>query len=574
MAMLNNLISDFSTQEKEILQFLYDNENTEKFGKLNEHLYILAKSKDDEKRPLVFRANTGELVETLKHISVPRDYDVYISKNTLKTKILSDRKLDDMIESGIINPLTSGGKSPKSKRGRSISCCVDNILGLKNIVIDIDAHDDLSPEEFEEAKQAFILALEENREEEGFIKPTLIYWSGRGMHIYYAINEYPAAMKRIYISIVDKLASFYAKLLKEYPLTLSMFELDRSASNNIAGLIRLIGTNNTHASVEPEVIEFNSIKYDLEELESVFGLSTPEERISRRTPKTKAKKRKIFTKNSNAYLLHRLNVLEEIVKCGDYENRRHLIIHLYYNTAINYYGIAQKALALEKTEALNNKFHHPMGKNDFKATIRCIDKKGFYKYSNKAFVDKLNLSDKEIDTYNLTRSNSNLNLSATRKAARDVKKADRNTKIIRAYKRTLSYSLAAKEVGVCVNTVKKVIRACGEPIKNLKKEQRNRKILANFRRNSNIKKAAKAGKVSVSTARNVIKKFKNINKQLWDFINSNNIQYARDIFEVKKQRNYLFNKEVYSFSKRMGAMMNINPINIQLATFPATRLAA
>ncbi len=549
----------FTPKICEVINYIFNSEKIEKYGCLKEHFYIFCKSSNNN---IVFRANSGEVISSLAPEKISSQFNIYISKNSLKTSVCSDNKLSASAEEGRYDALISGGKNSKSKAAYKITNCDGNILGLKNIVIDIDCHDALSPEELDTIKNSFMPCFIEYCEENQIPTPTLIYWSGRGFHIYYSIFEaYKKTQSWLYTLVVDKLIDSYQKFLDAYPFSLEELKIDTAASHNISGLIRLIGTPNPATIINPEIILFDKHKFTLDELADIYAISR---NINSKTKNIKT------CKNENELAKFRLNILEKYVDDKSGYGCREIIAHLYYNYAVQIYD---RDTAIKKLQNINQKFYTALLPNELNSIIRNINKHGVYKYSNKAFIIKLNLNDKEIALYHINDGCRKAKYYATKKIARQKKKNERDKKIIAIYRKTLSFKETAIAVGVCINTVKKVIRTNNIIVKDNRKAVRNRKIIANYFRTKKTKTAAKAGKVCLNTAKKIIKAYTNLRYCLMNKLQNDEIPNTYFLYQLFVKHFYWTKREFKVLKRAIAEYTGLDDEDISIALNSYCRLA-
>lgn len=170
---------------------------------------------------------------------IPSDWDIYITKNML-----------------------SDGIKDIGRR------CFKDFKAIKNVVIDLDCHD-LSADS-EAIKSKFIEYYDEIFSD--IPEPTVIYWTGRGFHIWYNLETASfEESEPVYRAVSEKLAHMFEDYLRLFELAVPGLEIDAAASKCSVGLVRLFGSHNSKARIEPEICVFNKIRYNLTNLSNVLG---------------------------------------------------------------------------------------------------------------------------------------------------------------------------------------------------------------------------------------------------------------------------------------------------------------
>lgn len=594
-------LSEYTKKYKDIFDYIYDNEEVFKYGKLNEHIAILTLNQqkndvaailNDESlvsKKLLYRANTGSFYKETRDIELPKKFDVYVTKNALKTKVISDRQYKDNEEKGLSSGIVSCGRNFKSHCGSRLKVTKSNIVGLKNIVIDIDCHDDLSPEELSNIKNKFMNLTNdsENPLFDGILpEPTLIMWSGRGFHIWYSLKEaFCLSQKWLYELVTDKLIGKLENWLNENNIDLYGLEIDKSASKNVAGFIRMPGTYNTKAGAVSQMIAFNQIKYTLDDLKSsleiqtykikTFSESSPELKVIH--PKFAAKtihskyKPDNTKSNKNSFISERINEVRRIAleqkSNGDCSNR-HNLIHAFYNCAVQ---LMDRDAAKEETYKFNKEyFRSPVCKNEVGQAIKTIDALkpwGYYFYSDLTFGEKIN-SKRYIERAKNKKKTAKIKYRANLKYKRQSEKEDRNKCIIYKYKETGSFMEAAKAGGVCYNTARKIIADAGynTEIGKQKKAAAARKTFNKFKKTNSITKAAKAGGVCYNTAKKIITIYQALAENICGIIKSGIVKIPQIIIDsIKQNHNKMNASEFNCIQKTISDITGLDKLDIKIA---------
>ena len=159
------------------------------------------------------------------------------------------------------------------------------------------------------------------------------------------------------------------------------------------------GTKNSKSYFDVELIEFNKIKYDLNELKDLLGVKI-----------NKAKKiKKSYNKKTRISLpKRRLKIIKDAVENNNRkveEGNRHNYCFMLYN---NLKQLVDENKAVLGLYAFNNTFSKPLPEYEIKAIIKSVNglKLGYYKYTNKRFSEMLGLNETEILEYNLSKNKS------------------------------------------------------------------------------------------------------------------------------------------------------------------------
>lgn len=206
-------------------------------------------TKEDCGRPIpIASTSRDDFIETVRQL--PADKNVYITKNP--SKLISHKTA--------------------------------NLYGLRNIVVDIDAHG------FSQRAYAYDLScalintlLDEFAHGElDFPAPQTVVKSGRGVHLYWSFNNVNARFESIirrYRETAKSICCAMEQWLRQHP-EFDGFSVDMATSVNPSGLIRLPGSNNMasvnelgehKAHVEVYRTSLTEGLYELTALEKAFA---------------------------------------------------------------------------------------------------------------------------------------------------------------------------------------------------------------------------------------------------------------------------------------------------------------
>lgn len=240
---------------------------------------------------------------------------------------------------------------------------IENIRKINSIFIEFDKHDGEIPSKLDIDSLLYFL------EEDAFNsipKPNLIIGSGRGIHLYWLLENLPKQGIPLWTLVRDNIIKELNKI------ECSGFELDVN-SIDLARVYRLPGTRNTNTNTLCTTIYKDNGRYRLNEIiDGYFPDLQIIEKV-KKNPKTKLKpeQRKII-KIYNVYSLHysRLIDIAKIVELrkGKLEGKRELICFLYRYYSCLYKNDTEEAL--KDTLELNKQFRNPLDIQEVKkATI-------------------------------------------------------------------------------------------------------------------------------------------------------------------------------------------------------------
>ena len=242
-------------------------------------------------------------------------------------------------------------------------------------------------------------------------KPSLVIDSGRGLHIYWIIENAPYGALQTWQELQD---NFYHKL--------KHLGADKRATDG-ARVLRLPNTINTRSKTECEVLYSEFIEYSMYDLrEKYLNYKSKSKQLKIQQTKNTDKK-VIYNRFFNSYSLHmaRAEDMETLCKLRKYDVKgyRNMIIHCY----AYWKGIyIRDEFELESTVIeLNNSFIEPLKENEIKSIVRSVGKaidkfieyeqgirsgedkrvtkgmrdKGGYWYKNETLIERLEITKSE-----------------------------------------------------------------------------------------------------------------------------------------------------------------------------------
>lgn len=340
----------------------------------------------------------------------------------------------------------------------------ESMSSLLNIVIDIDCHrKKIDPYSNRENLDKIVHALTADWFlDEVIPSPNYVHYTGRGIQLWWTLE--PNIASECYRAKYSKVTEFFMACIEK---TLSaipegrMYQLDRIASANAVGLVRIPGTYNTRSTKkhQTEITCLDTMPHNLHRLyDSII------------TPDTPKKFYKMGSAQDAAALCQsRLRMLESL---RDYRSApignesRDKLSFVYYCTARISCSHEDAYQALID---FNKGFRQPMREMELRNVICTARKKAsadIYKFKNQTLIDFLDISPDEQVFIGLTESAGH---ARSKNAARDEKrrenKVKRDKKIISLHRKGFSYRAIAEALRLDRRTVAKAISACLEAAK-------------------------------------------------------------------------------------------------------------
>lgn len=242
-------------------------------------------------------------------------------------------------------------------------------------------------------------------------KPSMVVDSGRGIHLYWRIQNAPYGALHTWQELQDYLY-----------FNLKSLGADAKATD-AARVLRIPGTINSRNNMECRVIyQDDELEYSMYDLREKYLKSTKKQ-LEMLQVKKKSSNRVITNAFFNSYSLHmaRAEDIETLCKLRNYKVKgyRNMILHCY----AYWRGLIVRDLDElgKEVHDLNNSFTQPLKENDVDAILRCVpkaidkfidyevamknelmekpkkgdkDKKGYW-YKNSTLIDRLDITDKE-----------------------------------------------------------------------------------------------------------------------------------------------------------------------------------
>lgn len=351
---------------------------------------------------------------------------------------------------------------------------VENIRHFRALYIDIDL------KYYYKAETVYMIYEKALLEE--IPEPSMVVDSGRGLHIYWRIEDAPYGALWTWQELEDFL---YKKL--------EHLGADIKATEG-ARLLRLPNTYNSRSNSECKILIEKDITYSMFDLrEKYLKYKSKSYQLELHQVKEfKQNKKSVVSPLFNSYSLHsyRVEDLKTLCKLRNYdvEGHRNFILHCYaYWTGI--YVRDDEELEKQVIE-FNNAFKKPLKENEVKAILRCIPKainkfldyqqrlkeglvakvtkgmneRGGYWYKNETLIDRLEITPEEQKKMKTIIGTSekyerkNVKRRASRRneeglTEREQQKKEKETVIKELVNKGYSMSQVANELGVNRSTV-------------------------------------------------------------------------------------------------------------------------
>ena len=367
--------------------------------------------------------------------------------------------------------------------------CQDNLYSLRNIVIDIDCHADLTYQERQRLLGDYYARLQ--RDYPKLPKCNIVHYTGRGMQLWYCLNEIAGVWAWYYRIVVDKLVAILRHLQAEYS-DFTDISIDSGASRNTVGYYRLFGSYNTRSQTQGIVTIIRDVRWDLDNLCKAIP-SVDADLDSK--PSVSA-----VTETEGDYhglQYKRLSYLRWLQKHRNAPvgaEMRDIMLLLHYNAAKQ---IMSQDQAQAATLAFNRAFRQPLGRTD--NIFDYLDTKGYLKFRVGTWCDFLQLTATERDMYMDQQSN------ATRdgqRSAKKVTKEQRDQQIIKMKKAGVTNLAIADELGIAVRTVYNVLQR-----QHYQPDNRKERILEYRAKGLQVMEICKLMEISKQTYYNILSKF-------------------------------------------------------------------
>ena len=340
-----------------------------------------------------------------------------------------------------------------------------NLFSLNNIVIDIDCHyfSYKKEKQMRAAMNRLFTALAE-WEDDVVPKPNTVVSTGRGVQVWWKVEQAAAAISSIYEAVVEYFIDALENLIRNMGIS-NFFNVDSACSRNKAGLFRMPGTYNTKSHTYGRVMfvsedEINLYEYYSEVVRKDLNLAWKSAAFNPMalqdvTPQAVALARR------RADALFKLQKIRQDEGVGAGEELRDLFLLCLASVTNNVYDQDEQ---LELCAKMNSLFIKPLEERKWKKYIStCLRKK--YMITNARIIDFLAITDKEQDLIGLHpyTGGSAVDREAAKKEAEKKRRAKkrRDKSIVKFANDGMDKQDIAEQVGVTAMTVGNVLKKLG-----------------------------------------------------------------------------------------------------------------
>ncbi|MGM9668212.1 MAG: helix-turn-helix domain-containing protein [Faecousia sp.] len=333
-----------------------------------------------------------------------------------------------------------------------------DLFGLNNIVVDIDCHGAVSGAQRAYAIDALEYYLQEDLRD---MLPNSFVRTGRGVQLWWALEpasaRNPAAQSAV-TELREALQERLAALLTEEP-ALQCMSMDRSTSNNLAGLFRLPGAYNTQADAWGGFEILHTRRLELQEAAKELAAAA----VTRR--KQKVIRMPEGGLDAVSVAIFRSRKLRELLALRQSRGMETAAGHrdLFTFVEFNSWGtvLEDEDQIMEKVRELNSRFAEPLPERELVRNLKTSGRKR-YKLSNEKIIEKLDITEEEQQKIGFFPGGQGKNNSReARRAAARAAKAERDQQIVNLYQSGMSQQETAERAGCSVGTVCRVLRREG-----------------------------------------------------------------------------------------------------------------
>ncbi len=352
----------------------------------------------------------------------------------LKHDKATDRKQDYYITA---NTMSAGD------RGK------DNIFALHNIVIDIDNHTPGADPVKVKHQYDTITAYYRFKEMDasGDYIPNSIVFTGRGVQLWYCIEQISYKRLDIYETITGEIIRQVKEMLEDHPDTLEGLELDEGASHNAAGLFRAPWSYNRKADTRAEFITLHD-----DYIESMEAAKEIREKLKEagkvvnyyKTPVTKTDILALKRQNSLAHLVKLRQERGETIRRNDVLL---CVSYIWGKLCVDDMEI------IGHVKTVNRLFNNPMTNEEIQQTLQTALVKR-YRAKNDTIINFLGITEEEQEIIKFYPGGREEERAKNRK-----KKAERNKQILSLYESGETQEDIARKLNIARGTVCNVLKA-------------------------------------------------------------------------------------------------------------------
>lgn len=336
--------------------------------------------------------------------------------------------------------------------------CSD-LFSLHNFVIDIDCHDSILLLRRDFLLDCLLACFENCLFHFSVPLPSSIVKTGRGLQLWWAITGISANFKSFYDEVLDYYISCFSQVLVDGPLEdFSMFQVDVGASKNVVGYFRLPCTKNTKTNTfvtytaSAGTYELMDLFQEMKDFqgESQFDLQLVE------LPFTN-----FCSVSSRDYVDLAHQRVDMYYKLRDMRNstvgveERNNYCFMVYNAFAPCYG---HDVAFGKMQQFNAGFQEPLSNRELKVVVSSAKDKGGYQYTTRKIVEFLHISPEEELQLGIKDTDLGYLNKRKQKQVRNLTKKElRNDSVLAMYDSGQTAQSIAKEAGLSINTVTKIL---------------------------------------------------------------------------------------------------------------------
>ena len=344
----------------------------------------------------------------------------------------------------------------------------DELFGLQNIVIDIDCHESVPPQEVSRLSEAFIWRSKRDLWDTGVIPtPNSIVHTGRGIQLWWAIvpcyggRDYDPS-RYYHDKIKNNIIDHIKAMLDEYS-ELDGLILDRGASINPVGYFRLPCSYNTSAKRYGSLEIIHTKRYDQRDLAKLEGVT-----IEARSEVAHSETSHIPMQESDRFLLRNIQYVgaRRVMQLVNLRNLRNNEVGSEMRDCFNFsvYNALRMSFdhdqAMQRLAVFNSGFKEPMSVRELENCVCSAKEINGYKYTNAKLIELLEITPEEqgaIGLFPYTRKRRS-KPNASRDALRSALREDRDQKILKLTEDGVSQAETARILGIGKNTVGRVLK--------------------------------------------------------------------------------------------------------------------
>ena len=371
-----------------------------------------------------------------------------------------------------VNVYHSNNSFSKKQRGNA------TLYNINTLYIDLDCHDENIQIDYDRALEF----LETLFYDVKIPKPTFTVMSGRGFHLYWAIETAPKQAIYLWKLLQVRLAQELSNITKYVPGLV----VDESSIQDVTRVFRVVGTTNTKANKVATIVQSYDYRYTMSEIRDTYFKDLIPKKTKSKAATTIPRNKSVITYLHNSFSLQqaRLNDLEKLIELrgGDLKGKRDELLYIYGWTVVT--KKSTEEVFTRELEALNTMFKEPLTDAEIKYKARHIynkhknkillkaEPKHYYEnfdvyiFRNDTIIRKLEITEEEqkhmstligkrekYDRNNDSRKKKRRNENGLTK--RQQAKQDTKTKVQELKAKGLKQKQVAEQLGLGIATVKR-----------------------------------------------------------------------------------------------------------------------